>query len=114
AAARRHAVAAGSWVNRLTVAGPGLAGPGQRIGDLAPGAAAGVDETGGLQPLEGVQVERVARALEDDRRVWPKAEPRQHVDDGCGGAGQFAWRVQIFDAQQPLSVMRERVEPAGE
>ena len=107
-ATRRQAVAAGAGVAARAVAGQGL------IGELAPGAGAGVGVAGGLERIQRCLIGCGAPALPDHLAIPFEAEACQRGEDACGGAGDCARGVDILDAQQPASAVGARFKKAAD
>ena len=81
---------------------------------LAPGAAAFERVSAGPEPLQRLQVQRLAVALIYDRPVPVQAECLQGTQNPVRAAGDRAGGVEILDAKQPLAAVVARIEVASD
>ncbi len=73
-------------------------------GDRRAGAEAGVDEAGGLQPVERFRVERQPLGLEDYLAVPVDSEPGEVLDDRVDMLGAGAAGIDVLDPQKEGAV----------
>ena len=109
-----QAVAAGAGVDQLAMTRARMPSGRQRQRDVLPRAAAGVGAALSDELLQRSLVERAAGRLVQRRFVRPQAAGGQLRHDGGVGTGHATRHVHVFDAQQPASAVRPRVQPTGQ
>ena len=67
----------------------------------------------GNQGIQRVLIGGQSLTLPYHGAIPGKPEGFQRAQNGVGGAGHFAWWVQVFDAQQPLAALAACVQIAA-
>jgi len=93
---------------RVTAAGIAMRG-GERLGDVGPGAEAGIDQPLLLQPLQRLGVQRRAFRLDDRLAVEANAEPVEIFKDAFNEFRPAAAGIQILDADPEFSAAGPRM-----
>src|SRR3546814_17817484 len=83
----------------------GGAGAGDLLDDVAAGTEAGIDQPGGVEPVERVGVDAEALGLAQDRRFPVEAEPGEILEDRVLVFGPAARGVDDLAAQDRKSVV---------
>lgn len=107
-------VAAGAGVNQLAMAFPCLPGCGQRPRNVLARAGARVGQSAGDQSVQRILIQGASLRLVNRGLVWHQTALRQLFKDDAVCTWHAARAVYIFDAHQPLALMRPGVQPAGQ
>src|SRR5690348_15107585 len=67
-----------------------------------------------VQSRECGCIRRLAAALEHHRLVGFHAEGGEGIEDVSRRAGNLAWRIEVFHADDPGAVLRARANPASD
>lgn len=101
-----NAPAASSRIPRL------VCRPGDRVGRFATRAAAGIEEASIFQCIECGLVRAGPRALVKNRPVPLEAEFFETLQNCVRRSGLHAWKIEIFNANDPCAMMAARVKIA--